>query len=365
MGLAGVALSAHAQSSKTIVIDAPGADTTPGDFNGTYPQSINDRGVITGGYQDMNSVFHGFLRSPNGTLTTFDAPGAGTSSYTGTSPTSINDLEVATGWYTDANGFDHGFLRSPEGKFATFDAPNAGGYGTFPVAINLEGAIVGYYTDSNYVFYAFLRNPDGSIKTFAGPGACDASTSTGCYANEATNINILGTVVGNYSDINFIGHGLIRRADGKLITFDAPGAGGVTGSYQGTGCPGCPAGLNIWGTIAATYTDANSVAHGFVRSPSGEFTTFDAPGAGNGPYQGTGCFSDCPVSLNDWGAITGIYIDGNNIYHGYIRSPQGKIKTIDPEGSIGTFPSVINDSGAVTGSYLDANNVYHGFLRFP
>ena len=122
-------------------------------LNGTYPSSINVWGAITGSYQDANIVFHGFLRSPEGRFTTFEAPGADTTagSFNGTSPNSINDLGVITGYYTDANGFSHGFLRSPDGKFTTFDVTGAGGFGSFPIAINLEGAIVGYYTDANHV----------------------------------------------------------------------------------------------------------------------------------------------------------------------------------------------------------------------
>lgn len=340
-------------------------DLNPGDYNGTYSSGINDWGAIAGSYQSADTVYHGFLRSPDGHFTTFEAPGADTTagSHNGTSPSSINDLGVIAGSFSDATGLSHGFLRTPDGKFTTFDVSGAGGIGTLPVALNVEGAIVGYYTDSNYVFYSFLRNPDGSFKTFSGPGACNTGFPTGCYANEATNVSIWGTIVGNYADGNFIEHSLIRRPDGTLITFEAPGAGTLAGSYQGTGCPGYFAGFNIWGAIAATYTDANNVHHGFVRSPSGEFTTFDAPGAGTGSYQGTRCSSDCPTSLNDSGANLGTYIDSNFVYHGYLRTPDGKIVTIDPPGSINTFASNINDLGIITGSYLDANNVYHGFLR--
>ena len=48
---------------------------------------INPEGTITGGYTDTSGAGHGFLRSPNGTFTTFDAPGS-----TGlTEPFGIND----------------------------------------------------------------------------------------------------------------------------------------------------------------------------------------------------------------------------------------------------------------------------------
>ena len=39
--------------------------------------------------------------------------------------------------------------------------------------------------------------------------------------------------------------------------------------------------------------------------------------------------------------------------------------TVEPAGSIFTFPAGINDVGTVAGYYADANGVYHGFLRIP
>ncbi|MGB6112321.1 MAG: hypothetical protein WBG35_14440, partial [Acidobacteriaceae bacterium] len=366
MGLCTTGLgSANAQESKTIIFDAPGADLTPGDYNGTYASGINGLGVIAGSYQGVDTVFHGFIRRPDGQFTTFEAPGADTTagSYNGTSPSSINDLGVITGSFYDANGLAHGFLRTADGRFTTFDVPGAGENGTFPIGINLEGAVVGYALDSNDLFHAFLRTSYGKIYAFVGPSSCDTGTSTGCYGNEVTAINLWGISVGNFMDNsgNFVGHGLIRYLNGTLQTFEVPGAG--TGTDQGTSCPGCASGLNQWGAIAGTYTDSNNVYHGFLRSPKGEFTTFDAPGAGTESYTGTGCPSDCPTSLNDSGAIMGIYIDSNSVYHGYLRTPDGKIVTVDPSGSDFTWASGMNNLDAITGYYLDANNVYHGFLR--
>ena len=114
---------------------------------------------------------------------------------------------------------------------------------------------------------------------------------------------------------------------------------------------------------ASRYPSHRRDVRDSLRDSEGKFTTFDAPGAGTGNYQGTGCFADCPVSLNNRGAITGVYVDANNVYHRCQRNPDGKITTIDPPGSTGTLPYSINDSGAITGYYLDGNNVYHGFLK--
>jgi hypothetical protein len=61
----------------------------------------------------------------------------------------------------------------------------------------------------------------------------------------------------------------------------------------------------------------------------------------------------------------GSYIDANGVFHGYLRSPRGKVVTVDPLGSFFTWSSSLNDFGTITGYYLDANNVFHGFLRIP
>ena len=77
------------------------------------------------------------------TITTFDAPGVGTSPAQGTNATGINAYGAITGMYTDSNYVWHGFLRAPNGTFTTFDAPGAGTgvyYGTFAFGLNLEGA---------------------------------------------------------------------------------------------------------------------------------------------------------------------------------------------------------------------------------
>lgn len=124
---------------------------------GTFPGSLNDLGAITGYYLDANGVYHGFLRSPDGNFTApLDAPGADLTpgNFNGTFPSMINLFGEITGSASDVNGANHGFVRSPNGTFKTVDAPGAGTgafEGTVPVAHNLFGAIAGYYVDSNDV----------------------------------------------------------------------------------------------------------------------------------------------------------------------------------------------------------------------
>jgi hypothetical protein len=161
-----VRLAAQNASSEIISFDAPGASSVAASGYGTFPKRINDAGAITGHYTDAHNVSRGFVRSPSGEFTTFDAPGASTvtSFDYGTFPDSINDAGAITGHYTDAQGLIHGFLRSPSGKFTTFDPPGAStaaapGYATFPDSINVAGAITGHYTDTHELIHGFLRIP--------------------------------------------------------------------------------------------------------------------------------------------------------------------------------------------------------------
>ena len=93
-----------------ITFDVPG---TLQNVNG-----INPAGAITGWYSDTSGVFHGFLRTLDGTITTFDPPGS-----IGTLPSAITATGVIIGSYFDAGGVTRGFLRMRGGSFATIDVP--------------------------------------------------------------------------------------------------------------------------------------------------------------------------------------------------------------------------------------------------
>lgn len=89
--------------------------------------------------------------------------------------------------------------------YTTFDAPGAGttsGAGTFATNINGGGTIVGYTTgmsDSG----SFVRDPDGTFTSFNPPGATAGST--------AAAINNAGDVAGNYYNGDHIGASCARR----------------------------------------------------------------------------------------------------------------------------------------------------------
>ncbi len=62
-----------AQNASSVIFDFHAA--TSGD--GTFPESINNAGAVTGHYTDREGLYHGFLRSPVGEFIKFDALGAG------------------------------------------------------------------------------------------------------------------------------------------------------------------------------------------------------------------------------------------------------------------------------------------------
>jgi hypothetical protein len=132
-------------------------------------QKLRDRhqrkGEIIGYYGDIPAGhFHGFVRDPNETITTFDPPGsigAGTFAY------SINDDGAITGRYFAQGAGSHGYVRDPEGNFTTFDPP--GSFFTIPISINGGGAVTGNYVGE--AVHGFVRRADGKLISFDPPGS--------------------------------------------------------------------------------------------------------------------------------------------------------------------------------------------------
>lgn len=113
-----------------------------------------------------------------------------------------------------------------------------------------------------------------------------------------------------------LGLGLSGRAQDckpTFITFEAPGAGTTPFMGQGT----IAWGNDAQGEITGWYIDASNVFHGYLRAPNGRFTTIDAPGAGTGGYfQGTAVYT-----LDANGEMFGVYFDENYVLHGFVRTP--------------------------------------------
>jgi hypothetical protein len=338
-------------------LDAPGAGAAQ--LEGTFPVSLA-AGIIAGSVDTAGpgNLIQGFVRAADGAITDFIPGGADTVS---TVPAAINATGTITGYYIHASNesgslayVSYGFVRSADGTFTTFSAPNAGNgaypyhQGTYALSINTAGTIAGYYTDANGLSHGFTGTAGGTITSF------DPIGSAGTYGES---INAAGAIAGYYvDDVAGAYHGFVRTVDGAITSFDAPGAG--TASARGTQAWS----INTAGTIAGYYSDASGLDHGFVRAASGAMATFDVPGAGTA--QGEGTFA---LSINAAGAIAGSYTNKNELSYGFVRAAGGAISTFRVPGAgtgsgYATHAASIDNGGAVAGFYFDANGVVHGFL---
>ena len=344
-----------------IKFNVPGAGKGAG--QGTLAWGIVKGGWIQGDYIDGKGVYHGFLRDPiTGTITKFDIPGMGRGAGQGAVAVwgMAPDREIAGGYY-DANNSYHGFLRKPNGKITTFECPWAGAGGSAALAVNPAGLISAMYLDSNAAWHGCLRQPNGHFIKYDPPDS-GRGAGQGTYVASFSGINPEGAVVGEYMDSGGVWHAYLRAPDGTITEFNDPNAGPDGGGTLGINAKG-----EIWGW----YIDANTAFHGYLRSPGGKFTEVDAPEAGTGAYQGTNAcwYIPCFGTINPSSAVTGWYVDSNNVYHGFVGAPGG-ITEFDVPGAgtgawQGTLAHAINPEGAITGSYTDAKGVYHGFLRLP
>ena len=361
----GLCLSVNAGGTKTTIttFDAPGAGTAAG--QGTFANGMNQLGVITGFIRDANAARHAFLRAPDGTFTIFDDPGAGTCSFScgtigpgqGTRAYAINPSGEITGFYSDNTGRCHGYVRAANGTFTQIDAPDAG-TGPFP-----QGTFPSEFTPAGI-------NPAGAITGFyvdassvqhgfvrASGGKITEFDPPGSIFTNPNAIDATGDITGFYFDANFVGHAFLRGTNGTFTQIDAPGA---DNSGDGNGTFGV--GLTPNGDVEGVFVDPSGVLHGFTRSKGGTYSTFDVPAAGTGPGQGT-----LPESNNTNGTIAGNYLDGSGVDHGFLFDKQGNFSTFDVPGmgtgpGQGTIPLDNSNSEQITGEAIDASNVVHGFL---
>jgi hypothetical protein len=348
-------VNVYAQSTSALgkytEFDVPGAAAT-------NPTSIDLEGIITGSYSDANGSVGGFVRRPNGAISTFNVPGG-----TGTSPTSINLAGAITGSYTDANGIGGGFVRARNGAITTFNV--SGSLFMVPQAISLSGEVVGWYADANFVGHGFSRAPNGKLSTFDAPGA-GASTTIFPQGTFALGSSGSGTVAGTSYDANGNSNGFLLAKNGKFISFAAPGEIATFASFSF----GKNFYINPQGVIAGAYFQpiAGNPFGGdyqvFIRARDGKISTFAAASSS------LCCLWSFPTGINLENEIIGSYNDAHTVNHGFLRSRDGSIITFDaPDAGTGrnegTVPLGITDLGEIMGEVIDSDDVAHGFILRP
>jgi hypothetical protein len=225
------------------------------------------------------------------------------------------------------------------------------------MSINASGAIVGYYGDANHLFHAFVRNAQGRFISFDAPGALQQQFVIATFPVE---IEDDGTVLGEGGPAG-TNRGFLRSRDGVWTIFDPPGNldGDLFVSYATS------LAINPAGVITGTYDDTsggNFNLRGFIRNRDGTFTVFD--GADYPPC----CAWTFPFAITPGGVIVGSINDGNGINRGFVRARDGSTTIFDAPNAggqgQGTFPTAVTPDGKmIMGLDVDASDVSHGFIR--
>src|SRR5215831_9522410 len=132
----------------------------PGGTLGTAAWGINNAGEIVGSYiSAIDERDHGFIRNAAGdSYLLFDFPGSIITDAYG-----INDSGQVVGSYV-LSGAQHGFVRCPDGTYLSLDAPGSdGGFNQNFFGINNDGQLSGLYLglNGNLVgYHGFIATPD-------------------------------------------------------------------------------------------------------------------------------------------------------------------------------------------------------------
>ena len=271
---------------------------------------INPRGDVVGLFMTVDGVTHGFLFK-SGRYTTLDAPGS-----IRTNALAINPRGQIAGRFDTRTGnkvVAHGYIYT-NGLFETVDHPSAAGF-TVLTDITPTGDIAGRYQSADGSFHGFTR-VNGEWTTIDHLDA-GGNPDMGPQGIQGMAMNENGLVAGIYQDKKLVFHTFILE-NGVYTTIDPPGsnsAGGGGGVLH----------VNPEGTVAGgIFTLPTDVVgscscsgHGFLYN-AGTWTTFDFTDGTNPDGTPRHAQLTTICGINPQGEVVGIYIDHNNVTHGYL-----------------------------------------------
>jgi hypothetical protein len=264
----------------------------------------------------------------------------------------INNYGTISGYYYDASNNVISFVRSSNGKLTYYSDPadTATPGFTRGFQINDQGTVAGQFYNSAALEYSGYLFNNGHFSTFNVPDEPAGSTTA------AVGINDLGTQIcgwfAAYPD--FSPQEAFISSYGKVELFAVHGST-VTACF----------GLNNRGYAVGTYEVSSGAIRGFLRSPNGEITDIDFPGApltpGTAPCVGTIAGTQ-PFGINDNGVISGHFWDSEYNEHGFLRYPNGIYQQFDIPGAYQTSGGSLNDAGTVVGHYADSSCNSYGYI---
>jgi probable HAF family extracellular repeat protein len=160
-------------------------------------------------------------------------------------------------------------------------------------------------------------------------------------------VNDLGQFVGTEQDGSNAQHAIFF--DGKKLKLLDP-QGLIGSSPQSFALS-----INNRGAIAGVYEDSGGGFHGFLRQPNGKVDSIDYPGASI-----TEAFG-----VNDFGTVIGLFFDAAGNVHAFTLR-DGRFQLADLPGGLQTIPFSINDRGQIVGEFITTPNTHgFGYLEQP
>lgn len=252
------------------------------------PTAINKQGSLVG-YYWLGQYARGFLRQPDGTVTTFHVPYDPAQNFP-TTLTATGTIMGRTGDYIQGKHGISGYILSPDGRVTEVRC-HCGA--AFVTGGNNLGVAIGSSLDSKN---AFVRSPDGTVTVF----------NVGGFSSGANAINDAGMIVGAYANLDTqTEDGFVRAADGTITVF------AVNQRQPDRVTHTDPLAINAHGVIAGQY-EPEGESLGFVRDQKGMITIFE--GKAGAQYTSV-------AGINSKGVIAGSAHSSENGYSGYLRTP--------------------------------------------
>lgn len=156
-------------------------------------------------------------------------------------------------------------------------------------------------------------------------------------ANYPSGVNDRGDIVGTYQVCNngtCVEHGVLRLSNGTVVSIQYPKSNGTSARS-----------INNRGQIVGTFTDANGVEHGYIRTADGKFLQIDPPAQFSGDALQLWAISDKGNLLGVLHPPTDSQDDSQ--WHSFVRDTQGNFSVFPwraccQEGDFRT--AAINDS---------------------
>jgi hypothetical protein len=307
----------------------------------TAPAAINDLNEVVG-TATCGGLATAFIRDAAGHFTTYTIDGKPTTA------TGVNIHGAVVGSYSVPDIADcipnpfplvqceFGYVRSPNGSITTLNVPGLSGY-VRPVAINASGQIAGNIAGNtaNDRPQVFLRDDDGTFP-FISPGPPPESF----ISQNITGLTDTGEIVGTGYTGFCCFQAFVRIPvppsppfgnNGKVI-FVGPSV--YPTATFGTGIDRL--GAHIIGyAISFNPNNSTTTTQGFTQTPTGLPKLFPVPFAE---------FASPP------GAPGGINSHGEGVLENVYVAPNGVVTTITIPDCTAVMAQAINDLGWVTGS---------------